>query len=185
VPRYATTGIPAQLASGEALGLSAFMPHYNRLAASGAQSYKGGVTGRPGTAAIKMNPAKSGIPPSPDPGDMAQMGTSRTSDAPDAIWPNQYYDNPAIVGTRDGNNRYYPGAGMPVQIYDPTRPQDTTMIPVPATDYRAAYQARAASLAGGVAPVQGGGPASRAKALKQATQFLRWPQRGVGNGSNQ
>lgn len=178
MPRYTTSGIPPQLASGEALGLSAFMPHFNRLAASGAQAFKGGVTGRPGTARIPVNPGRQGIPPSPDPGDMAQMGTSRTTDAPDGIWPNQYYDNPAIVGSKEGVNRYYPGAGMPVQIYDPVRPQDTTMIPVPAGDLRSVYQARSATLAGGVAN-------NRQKALKQATNFLRWPQRRVGNGSNQ
>lgn len=170
MPRYETSGIPPQLASGEALGLSAFMPHFNRLAAGGAQAYKGQVTGRPGTAAIRMRPSRSGVPPSPDPGDMAQMGTSRSGDAPDSIWPNQYYTLPAA--------NFWPGAGMPVQMYNPVRPQDTTMIPVPAGDLRSVYQARAATLAGGVAN-------DRSKALKQAMSFIRWPQRRVGNGSNQ
>jgi hypothetical protein len=156
--------------------LSAFLPHFNRLAASGAQAYKGGVTGYPGTVAIPCTPSTQGVPPSPDPGDIAQMGTSRTSDAPDAFWPNLYYDVPTRVGG-DGD-RFYPGAGMPIQIYDPVRPQDTTMIPVPATDLRGIYQARGALLAGGVAAQQ-----SRfGKALNQATAFVKWRQRRTGNG---
>jgi hypothetical protein len=173
MPRYKTSGIPPHIA---AVGLSAFMPNFTRLAASGAQAYKGQVTGHPGTARIGMNPSAQGVPPSPDPGDMALMGTSRSSDAPNAIWPNLYYGDPARQGP-DGD-RYYPGAGMPVQIYDPVRPQDTTMIPVPATDLRSVYQARHANLAGGV-------DNQRQRALKQAAAFIRWPQRRQGNGSDQ
>jgi hypothetical protein len=169
MPRYETTGIPQQLASGSALGLSAFMPHFNRLAASGATEYKGQVTGHPGTAAIAVHPVAQGVPPSPDPGDIAQMGLSRSSDAPNAIWPNLYYVTP--------EPGYWPGAGMPVQMYDPVRPQDTTMIPVPATDLRSVYQARSANLAGGVADAD-----SRARALKQIAAFVRWPMRRSGNG---
>lgn len=180
MPRYETSGIPPHLAAGSELGLSAFLPHFNRLAASGAQAYKGGVTGLPGTAAIRMNPVRQGIPPSPDPGDMALMGTARSIDAPDAIWPNLYYDVPTRVGGKDGCDRFYPGAGMPVQIYDPVRPQDTTMIPVPATDLRSLYQARSAPLSGGIPPNQE--PGSRGRALKQATAFIRWPMRRTGNG---
>jgi hypothetical protein len=166
VPRYRTTGIPPAIA---AVGLSAFMPHYTRLAASGAQAYKGQVTGRPGTAAVPMNPDSklgggSGL------NDLAMAGTSRSSDAPDAIWPNQYWVTPAA--------NFWPGAGMPVQIYNPVRPQDTTMVPVPATDLRALYQARAANLAGGVSP---GG----SRALRQPATFVRWARRVTGNGSNQ
>jgi hypothetical protein len=166
MPRYEVTGIPPHIA---AVGLSAFMPHYHRLAASGAQAYKGRVTGHPGTAAIRIHPSRQGIPPSPDPGDIAQMGTSRSSDAPDAIWPNLYYAQP---------DNYWPGAGMPVQVYDPVRPQDTTMIPVPAVDLRGVYVARSATLAGGI-------DNARMRALKQATQFIRWPRRRWGNGSDQ
>jgi hypothetical protein len=58
------------------------------------------------------------------------------------------------------------------------RPQDTTMIPVPATDLRSVYQARHANLAGGI-------DNQRQRAIKQATQFIRWPQRRQGNGSDQ
>jgi hypothetical protein len=172
MPRYTTTGIPPSQA---AVGLSAFMPHFNRLAASGAQAFKGQVTGRPGISAVPVEGL--GLPvPSPDPGDMAQMGTSRSTDAPNAIWPNQYYDNPAMQGP-DGN-RFYPGAGMPVQIYNPVRPQDTTMIPVPAADLRSVYQKHSAKLAGGVQP---GGK----KALNQPAAMVRWLQRRTGNGSDQ
>ena len=175
MPRYQTSGIPPSQA---ALGLSAFMPHFNRLAASGAQSYKGGVTGHPGTAAIPLPDVTNTIP-SRDAGDMILMGLSRSTDNVDAFWPNLYYDNPVLVGGQNGNDRYYPGAGMPVQIYDPVRPQDTTMVPVPATDLRSLYQARSATLSGGVAPNQGG---SRINALKQKTALMRWAQRRTGNG---
>jgi hypothetical protein len=174
VPRYRTTGIPPAIA---AVGLSAFMPHYTRLAASGAQAYKGSVTGRPGTAAVPMNPENklgggSGL------NDLAMAGTSRSSDAPDAIWPNQYYTNPVAETGGIRGQAFWPGAGMPVQIYNPVRPQDTTMVPVPATDLRALYQARAAALAGGVSP---GG----SRALRQPATFVRWARRVTGNGSNQ
>lgn len=165
MPRYQTSGIPPSQA---AVGLSAFMPHFNRLAASGAQAYKGRVTGRPGTAAIPIGGLALPVP-SPDLGDLAQAGTSRSSDAPRAIWPNQYYAEP---------DNYWPGAGMPVQMYDPVRPQDTTMIPVPATDLRSVYQARSAKLAGGI-------DNDRSKALRQAAAFVRWPRRRSGNGSDQ
>jgi hypothetical protein len=150
------------------LGLSAFMPHYNRLAASGAQQYKVGVVGQPGTARIPLSARVNSVP-SADPGDIAQMGLSRSSDAPDAFWPNLYYVYP--------DRGFWPGAGMPVQMYNPVRPQDTTMIPVPATDLRGVYQARAALLSGGVA-----GPKSRGRALKQPATFIRWKQRRSGNG---
>lgn len=167
MPRYTTTGIPDKLATGSALGLSAFMPHFNRLAASGAQAYKGGVRGYPGTQAIAMHPSDSGIPPSPDPGDLALVGVSFTAMAPNAIYPNLYYVYPA--------EDYWPGAGMPIQMYNPVRPQDTTMIPVPATDLQGVYRARSANLAGGI-------DNNRKKALKQAINFVRWPNRRTGNG---
>jgi hypothetical protein len=167
VPRYQVSGIPPSVA---AVGLSAFMPHYNRLAASGAQAYKGQVTGRPGTSAIPVSGL--GFPvPSPDLGDLALTGGARSSDAPAAIWPNQYYDNPA----GQGEGRFYPGAGMPVQVYDPVAPWLTTHVPVPAIDLRGVYQARSANLAGGISN-------DRSKALRQATSFVRWPRRRSGNG---
>jgi hypothetical protein len=174
MPRYTTSGIPPSQAR---LGLSAFMPHYNRLAASGAQAYKGSVTGRPGTTAIPVSGITTPVP-SPDLGDIAQMGLSRSSDAPNAFWPNQYYTNPVAETGGIRGQAFWPGAGMPVQMYNPVRPQDTTMIPVPATDLRGVYQARSATLAGGV-------DNNCSRALKQAAAFIRWPRRHSGNGSNQ
>ena len=174
MPRYTVTGIPQHLASGEALGLSAFLPHYNRLAASGAQAYKGSVTGHPGTVAIPMQPYNklgggSGL------NDLALAGTSRSTDAPNAIWPNQYYTNAATQGPP--GCRYWPGAGMPVQMYDPTRPQDTTMIPVPATDLRAVYQRHSARIQNAAGEA---GDNHAQGALRQATNFARWAQRKIG-----
>jgi len=166
VPRYQVTGIPPDVA---ARGLSAFMPHFTRLAAGGAQAYKGQVTGRPGTAAIPMYPGNS--VPSPDEGDRAQMGTSRSSDAPNAFWPNQYWTQPDPLNDTSGGT-------AKVEVYTPTRPQDTTMIPVPATDLRSLHQARAANLAGGI-------DTDRDRPLRQAVNFIRWPGRRSGNGSDQ
>jgi hypothetical protein len=170
MPRYTTSGIPPKLAAGSALGLSAFMPNFNRLAASGAQSYKINVTGNPGLHGIAMMPGAQGIPPSPDPGDMALMGTARSSDAPNMIWPNQYWVTTDPLWDTSGGTAQ-------VEVYTPTRPQDTTMIPVPAVDLRTVYLGRSATLAGGVA-----GDTSRGKALKQAFNFARWPMRRSGNG---
>lgn len=173
MPRYTVSGIPDQLASGEALGLSAFLPYFNRLAASGAQAYKGQVRGGP---AYGVPITGMGLPvPSPDLGDLAQVGTSRSSDAPNGYWRDNYWIDSAADGP-DGC-RYYPGAGMPVQIYDPVRPQDTTMIPVPATDLRAAYQKHSARLQN---PAAQAGDNSDQGALKQKTAFARWAQRKIG-----
>jgi hypothetical protein len=168
VPRYTTTGIPQHLAAGENLGLSAFMPHFNRLAASGAQAYKGGVRGYPGTKGVPIKGMANTIP-SPDIGDIVLGGSHATYMQPNVIYPNLYWVTPA--------EDYWPGAGMPIQMYNPVRPQDTTMIPVPATDLRGVYQARGALLAGGIA-----NESSRGKALKQAFNFIRWPNRSTGNG---
>jgi len=130
--RYQVPGVPEV----GARGLTAFTPHFNRHAASGAQSYKYAVTGRPGTAAIPMT-ARRDTQISPDEGDRAQSGWARSSDAPDAIWPNQYYQSYAAE---------YPGAGMPVAYYSPTAPGRTTLLPVPATDWRGLYQHDSARL---------------------------------------
>ena len=129
MPRYTTSGIPPQLAC------TAFMPHFNRMRASGAQQYKYGLEGHPGTQGIPIDMA--GAVPSPDLGDVVLAGTSRSTDAPDVIFPQLYYQRWAIE---------WPGAGMPVRIYDPTQPGPTTLLPLPATDYRAMYQQRSARL---------------------------------------
>ena len=111
--RYTVPGWPANI-----LGHSAVTPNLTRMAASGAQAYKGEVTGQPGTQAIPVNP----VVPSPDAGDKAQMGLSRSSDAPNYFYPNLYYARP--------EPGFWPGAGMPV-----SRLSDNLM-PVPAADPR-------------------------------------------------
>ncbi len=99
-------------------GHAAVVPHLNRLAGSGAAQYKDGLTGHPGTQGIPVLP----VVPSADPGDIALMGLSRSSDAPDIIYPNQYWARPQ----RD----FWPGAGMPVSV------ASDNLMPVPAVDPR-------------------------------------------------
>jgi hypothetical protein len=105
------------------------------MRASGAQSYKYAVEGHPGTQGIPID--MTGAVPSPDLGDVVLAGTSRSVNAPDVIFPQLYYQRFAIE---------WPGAGMPVRIYDPTAPGPTTLLPVPAADYRAQYQRDSARL---------------------------------------
>jgi hypothetical protein len=90
----------------------------NRMAGSGAQQYKDGVTGQPGTQAIPVHP----VIPSPDIGDLAMAGISRSGDARNVIYPNLYYARPEAD--------YWPGAGMPVSV------QSDNLMPVPAADPR-------------------------------------------------
>lgn len=111
--RYTVPGWPSSL-----LGHSAVTPHLNRLSGSGAQQYKDGVTGQPGTLPIPVHP----VIPSPDVGDKAQAGLSRSSDAPNWFLPNLYFARPE----RD----FWPGAGMPVALCS------DNLMPVPATDPR-------------------------------------------------
>ena len=111
--RYEVPGWPSQVA-----GHAAVTPGLTRMAASGAQAYKEGVTGQPGTIAIPVVPNI----PSPDIGDKSQSGVSRSSDAPNVFFPNLYYARP--------QEAFWPGAGMPV-----SRVSDNLM-PVPAADPR-------------------------------------------------
>ena len=111
--RYTVPGWPSSV-----LGHSAVTPHFNRLAGSGAQEYKREVTGQPGTQPIPVQgpgveQSRSG---------QAQMGLSRTSDAPAMFLPNLYYTRP--------DREFWPGAGMPV------RRRSDNLMPVPATDPR-------------------------------------------------
>jgi hypothetical protein len=103
---------------------SAFMPHWNKYAASGAQSYKAGLVGQPGTQGIAAPTTNTQI--SPDMGDKAQAGTARSSDAPDVWYPQLYY-LPFLSGG-------YPGAPAPqspgAAIYS------DNLMPVPAVDPR-------------------------------------------------
>lgn len=122
--RYAVPGIP----EGPAAGVTAFMPHFIRHAASGAQTYKYDVTLFQGMVGI---PAPTGdTQMSPDTGDRATGGYASSADAPQAWWPSKGYQRVAIER---------PGAGMPIQVYSPTQPGLTTVLPVPATDLRALY----------------------------------------------
>ena len=107
--------LPTQLLGG----ISAFTPGFTRSAGSGAQQYKQGVNGQPGTQGIPA-PTRDTVP-SPDLGDLAQAGCARSSDAPDMWYPNQYYQQ-----TLQGN----PGPVTPVRVYS----QNT--LPVPAVDPR-------------------------------------------------
>jgi len=125
--RYSVPGI----GQGPAAGITAFMPHFNRQAAGGAQSYKYAVRGWPGNVAHPAPTINTQM--SPDEGDKAQMGYARSSDAPEAWWPQDY--DQLFIAER-------PGAGMPIQRYDPTRPGLTTVLPVPAVDFRALLLAR-------------------------------------------
>lgn len=110
--RYTVPGWPTATR-----GHSAVTPALVRLAGSGANTYKRHVTGQPGTQAVPVHPDT----PSPDPGDIAMMGLSRSSDAPNAFYPNLYFVGPADE---------YPGAGMPISIYS------DNLMPVPASDPR-------------------------------------------------
>jgi hypothetical protein len=101
--RYTVPGVPA----GPANGLSAFTPHFQPQAASGAQAYKYGVTIYAGMVRVPAPTVNTQI--SADGGDRANAGTSRSSDAPQAWWPGKAYQG--IIAER-------PGAGMPVATPD-------------------------------------------------------------------
>lgn len=127
--RYQVPGIPPGLAN------TAFTPHLNRMAGGGAQSYKYALTGSPGTRPIGAPTTDTA--PTRGPGDLARSGQARSVDAPDVWYPAQYYQAFAIE---------WPGAGMPVRVYDPTQPGPTTLLPTPSADLRAQYQRDSARL---------------------------------------
>jgi len=113
--KYYVPGIPAGASP------SAFMPHWDRYAASGYLMYKGSLVGQPGTMAIPA-PTRDTVP-QPDLGDIAQMGSARSSDAPDVWYPQKYYD-----ATLNGGGTM--GPVTPVRIYS------DNLMPVPARDPR-------------------------------------------------
>ena len=124
--RYSIPGVPPD----PARGITAFAPAFVRHAASGAQCYKYAVTGRPGTRGIHVDARARNIESHYT--GQAMSGSARSSDAPDAIYPNQYYQGFAAE----------PGGGNPQpRVYDSQRPGRTTLLPVPAEDGRAAYLA--------------------------------------------
>jgi hypothetical protein len=132
--RFSVPGVPPEAAKG----ITAFAPHFNRAAASGAQDYKYAVSGYPGTRAIPQS-ARADTQISPDYGDLAQAGTARSSDAPDEIYPNQYYQR--FIAEAPGGNS--PG----IQVYQPQFPGLTTLLPIPAEDGRAVWLGQSAALA--------------------------------------
>lgn len=113
--RYQVPGWPAAIQ-----GHAAVVPHFNRHAASGAQQYKDGVTGQPGTQTIPVDvtvtPGYSQL------AGQALMGLGRAQDAGNWFLPNLYYAKPE----RD----FWPGAGMPVAV------RSDNLMPVPAADPR-------------------------------------------------
>lgn len=111
--RYSVPGWPSSV-----LGHSAVTPHLNRMAGSGAQEYKREVTGQPGTQPIPVT--GPGVEQSA--AGRAQMGLSRTSDAPPMFLPNLYYARP--------DREFWPGAGQPIRV------RSDNLMPVPATDPR-------------------------------------------------
>lgn len=140
---YTLPGWPSQVA-----GHAAAMPNLTRVAAGGAVQYKDGVTGWPGTVGVPSLGNKTA--PSPDWGDIAQMGVSRSVDAPDYNYPNLYYARPE----RD----FWPGAGMPV-----SRESDNLM-PIPATDPRSVPAPLAVPLA-----MRGN------QQIAQPASLIQWP----------
>lgn len=146
--RYAVPGVEP----GPAKGITAFTPHANKYAASGAQDYKYRLVSTLGRYGIPA-PTRS-TQMWPDVGDLAQTGYARSSDAPDAWWPQKSYQ--AIIDEP-------PGAGMPIAYYSPQFPGRTTLLPVPAEDYRARYQRDSARLA-------------RRALLNRVKQLPWWPR---------
>jgi hypothetical protein len=142
---YTLPGWPARV-----LGHSAATPVPAHPAPGSAYQYKDGVTGWPGTKAI---PAPVAVAPSPDWGDIAQMGVSRSSDAPSANYPNLYYVRPE----RD----YWPGAGMPVSY------RSDNLMPVPATDPRSV-----------AAPLQTPVILRGNQQIAQPAPLIQWPHYG-------
>lgn len=159
MPRYRVTGLPPKAAAG----LSAFFPHYTRLAGSGAQQYKDGVTGRPGSPGISIQMQAN---PTPDLTSLAFKGTASSSDAPWEFFPGQYFAMP--------ERNYRPG--LLVQVYDPTAPQNTTMIPVPAVSGRQHRLRKSAALAGGIKG------SSRRQIPLIPRGLAPWRSRSTGNG---
>lgn len=120
--RYKLPGVPPSVA---ARGLTAFTPQLTRHAASGAQSYKQAVAGYPGTRGIGVDASQ--VARADAPSAIAQMGTARSTDAPDMIYPNQYYE--AAPWER-------PGGWPRIKVYDPTDVGATSVLPVPARSFR-------------------------------------------------
>jgi hypothetical protein len=174
-PRYRVTGVPVDQAP-MVHGATAFLPHYHRMAASGAQKYKYflpdvGLPGVNGPAqAIPMDGQQRNANTA-DGFTMVFMGTSTSQWAPDVFCQDNY--NPVPEPS------YWPGAGMPVQVYEPTRPWMTTMIPVPAVNPALALRQQSAVLSAGVESQQD----SKKRAMYDTPRTPSWlPRRRKGGG---
>lgn len=135
-------------------GHSAVTPVFTR-APGAAQQYKDGVTGHPGTAAVAMDRTQGRVPRDVSQGPVAQamMGTARSGDAPDAIYPNKYWAEPEAS--------FRPGAGMPVSVYS------DNLMPVPASDPRGTPAPMQMGLGVGFSPTQG--------QIRQPAPLIMWP----------
>lgn len=147
---YRVPGVPP----GPANGLTAFLPHYNRPAGGGSQSFKYALSGYPGTRRIPAPPDPAAGHGAGNPVAGAAMGTARTGDAPDGIWPQQYYQSFIAEA---------PGAGMPIAYYSPTQPGLTTVLPVPAANIALGLRRDSARL-------------SRRAILNRVRQLPWWPR---------
>ena len=118
---FTLPGWPAQVQ-----GHSAAVPHLNRMAGSGAQQYKDGITGQPGTMRVPTAALSSATVPGAGAETLApagaMMGLGRSVDSPEAFYPTIYFARP--------QREFWPGAGMPVSV------RSDNLMPVPAVDPR-------------------------------------------------
>ena len=147
---YRVPGVP----SGPSAGITAFLPHYNRPAGGGAQSYKYALLGFPGNRAIPAPYGPESALGAGNPVAGVRMGTARTVDAPPAFYGQQWFQ---------GFIAEPPGAGMPVQVYSPTQPGLTTVLPVPAGNIALGLRRDSARL-------------SRKAILNRVKQLPWWPR---------
>lgn len=154
--RYTVPGVPPKLAC------TAFTPLYDYRAGSGHQSYKYAVEGQPGT--LRVPAPYPDTTRATDPTALSMTGKSRSTDAPPEWWPSKYWQH--FIAER-------PGAGMPVRYYNPVNPAWTTLLPVPAEDYRTVYLEQSARLS---KP----GPRRGQRQVGARPRLPRWPWWGGG-----
>ena len=147
---YRVPGVP----SGPGNGITAFLPHFNRAAGGGAQSYKYAVLGHPGTREIPIPYSTTQRHAAGNAVAKATQGYAQSADAPPGIWPNQYYQS--FIAEP-------PGAGMPIQVYSPTQPGLTSLLPIPANNVALGLRSSSARL-------------SRKAILQRVKQLPWWPR---------
>lgn len=116
--RYQVPGVPAGAQP------SAYLPNLTRPAGSGAQAYKAAVSGQPGTQAIAA--PTTDLPGKGSRVAQAEMGGARSELAPDAWYPQVYYQrcltNAAPVNIYSDNILPVPavdGRGIPARLARP------------------------------------------------------------------